>query len=163
MYEAACEQYGRCNVDQRSFKGFLSRWLALTALMAPFTADIILPLLKSSAVAAASNCIGGHNNETCGFRWYEPGKWDGNFGVGEQMSALEVVQNTLALKRGTPLTASTGGTSQGNAAAGTDGTEPTVDNTIILAPSTTGDRVGAGFLTTLVLAMMLGGTYWLLS
>lgn len=161
MYEAACEPYGKCDVDQRSFKGYLSRWLAATAIMAPFTSDTIMGYLQNSAAYAASSCVGGHDGVTCGFRWSEKGKWDGNFGIGEQMSALEVIQNLLVHEKSGPLTANSGGTSKGNPSAGLTTTQTTNADAILL-PTTTGDKIGAGFLTTLCLAMVLGGTYWLI-
>ena len=54
MYEAACEPVGNCNTDQLSFKAYLSRWMAATAKVAPFTHDTILPLLQTSAQAPSS-------------------------------------------------------------------------------------------------------------
>ena len=158
MYEVACEPYGRCNIDQRSFKAYFSRWLALTAQMAPFTAGQIYPLLQNSAKAAAGACSGGKDKVTCGMQWTQPGKWDGSFGVGEQMSALEVVQSLLYPQVKPPFTAYEGGTSIGDPSAGTGEDQLNLS----FAPTTTGDRVGAGFLTTICLAMMVGGTYWLI-
>ena len=29
MYEVACEPYGKCDIDQRSFKAYLARWLTV--------------------------------------------------------------------------------------------------------------------------------------
>ena len=48
-----------CNVDQRSFKAYFSRWLADTAILAPFTHDIIMPKLAKGATAAIKVCNGG--------------------------------------------------------------------------------------------------------
>lgn len=102
MYEWACEtgESGRhCNLDQQSFKAYLSRFMAKTALMAPFTKDAIMKLLKASALGAAKSCSGGPNGVTCGSKWYT-GSWDGTSGVGQQLSALEVTQALLMLKQG---------------------------------------------------------------
>ena len=85
-YEVACEPNGNCNVDQLSFKAYLSRWMAATTKVAPWTSDQILPLLASSAQAAAQSCSGGNDGNVCGTRWTQAG-WDGTFGVGQQMSA----------------------------------------------------------------------------
>lgn len=103
MYEWACEtgESGRhCNLDQQSFKAYLARFMAKTALMAPFTKDTITKYLKASAVGAAKSCSGGADGVTCGSKWYT-GKWDGTSGVGQQLSALEVTQALLMIKEGT--------------------------------------------------------------
>lgn len=39
MTEVACENNGMCNVDQRSFKAYLARWLGYTAIVAPWTRE----------------------------------------------------------------------------------------------------------------------------
>ncbi|KAM0719346.1 hypothetical protein Q7P37_005251 [Cladosporium fusiforme] len=157
MYEVACEPNGLCNVDQLSFKAYLSRWMAATTKVAPWTADQILPILASSAKAAAQSCSGGDDGVTCGTKWTQTG-WDGNYGVGQQMSALEVIQSNLIQKVSGPVGNKTGGTSQGNPSAGTGGSSH-VDN----APGAIGtkDKAGAGVLTAVVIVMLLGGGYWM--
>lgn len=103
MYESACEtgETGRhCNLDQQSFKAYLSRFMAKTAILAPFTKDTVTKLLKASAVGAAKSCSGGQDGATCGSKWYT-GNWDGTSGVGQQLSALEVTQALLMLQKGT--------------------------------------------------------------
>jgi mannan endo-1,6-alpha-mannosidase len=103
MYEWACEtgESGRhCNLDQQSFKAYLARFMAKTALLAPFTKDTITSYLKTSAVGAAKSCSGGADGATCGSKWYTGG-WDGTSGVGQQLSALEVTQALLMIKKGT--------------------------------------------------------------
>ncbi|KAF2130302.1 glycoside hydrolase family 76 protein [Dothidotthia symphoricarpi CBS 119687] len=101
MYEWACEtgESGRhCNLDQQSFKAYLSRFMAKTAMMAPFTKDTITKYLKASAIGAAKSCSGGADGATCGSKWYT-GAWDGMSGVGQQLAALEVTQALLMLKQ----------------------------------------------------------------
>lgn len=53
-------------------------------------------------------------------KWYE-NDWDGMYGVGEQLSALEVIQNTLIHDVGIPVTENDGGTSKGDPSAGSQG------------------------------------------
>ncbi|CCC67432.1 hypothetical protein NCAS_0A08740 [Naumovozyma castellii] len=125
MLETACQRPDRvfCNNDQRTFKSIFSRMLGLTSVMAPFTSERIDPLIVQSAEAAALSCTGGFDNETCGLNWLE-GKNDGYYGLGEQLSALEVIQNLLIHKRPPPYMAKTdknkvGGVSKGDPAAGT--------------------------------------------
>lgn len=120
MFEQACERPVTCNIDQRSFKAYFARFLALTVKMAPWTASRIMPKLRTSAVAAAAACSYGEDKNTCGMKWYAP-QWDGLYGVGEQISALEVIQNTLVHTVGIPVTQEEGGTSVGDPAAGSQG------------------------------------------
>lgn len=154
-YEVACEPNGLCNVDQLSFKAYLSRWMAATTKVAPWTADQVLPLLASSAQAAAQSCSGGNDGVTCGTKWTQTG-WDGAYGVGQQMSALEVIQSNLIQKVSGPVGNKTGGISKGNPSAGS-GSSSHVDN----APGAIGtkDKAGAGVLTAVVIVMLLGGGY----
>lgn len=154
-YEVACEPNNLCNVDQLSFKAYLSRWMAATTKVAPWTSDQILPLLASSATAAAQSCSGGDDGATCGTKWTQTG-WDGTYGVGQQMSALEVIQSNLIQKVSGPVGNKTGGISKGNPSAGS-GSSSHVDN----APGIVGtkDKAGAGVLTAVVIVMLLGGGY----
>ncbi|KAI1108620.1 cell wall glycosyl hydrolase [Nemania sp. NC0429] len=168
--EVPCEPFDQCNVDQQSFKGYLMRWMAASAQMAPFAFDALMGLVRSSAAAAALQCSGsppppagqpafrGDPGTACGFRWTERDRFDGRAGVGEQMSALSAIQYTL-VKRAevakVPLTADTGGTSLGDANAGTV-------KTPVLAPITTAERVAAGFATSAILLGVLGGSFFVM-
>ncbi|KAF7920529.1 uncharacterized protein EAE97_011422 [Botrytis byssoidea] len=158
-YEIACEAKLSCTTDMFSFKAFLTRWLAGTTKMAPYTYDLIMPYLKASAVAAAKQCSGPSpfDGRTCGLSWSKGTDWDGTSGVGQQMAAMSaifvnLVQHTLA-----PVTNSTGGTSVGNSAAGS-GSTTSLD---AVKPPSTGDRVGAGMVTTVVLVGMTGMFGWM--
>ena len=161
MYEVACEPNGKCDVDQKSFKAYLARWMAATTKMAPFTYDNVMAKLQASAQAAAEQCSGGADGNTCGLQWTMGSTYDGSFGVGEQMSALEVIQSNLISKVVGPVTNNTGGTSQGDPSAGTGGDSNAPG--IAQDPITTGDRVGAGFLTSLILVSVLGGAWWMVA
>src|SRR5438045_7393891 len=90
MYEWNCETSGTCNNDQRSFKAYLSRWMAATTKVADWTTDMIMPKLQASATNAALQCSGGDDGTTCGLRWTAGAQYDGSTGPGEQMAALEV-------------------------------------------------------------------------
>jgi mannan endo-1,6-alpha-mannosidase len=157
MVEVACENVNMCDVDQHSFKAYLARWMAATTKLAPFTFDDVMAKLGPSAQAAAQQCSGGDNGRTCGLKWSMGTQWDGSYGVGQEMAALEVVQSNLVQQARGPVTNSTGGTSKGNSAAGTQGT-PMFSITGV----TTGGRVGAGFLTTFVLALFIGMTWFMI-
>lgn len=112
MYEVACEPSNNCDTDQLSFKAYLARWMAASTKVAPFVGDIVNAQLKTSAVAAAKSCSGGADGVTCGTKW-TTGAWDGAYGVGQQMSALETIQGLLIGQVSGPVTNSTGGTSKG--------------------------------------------------
>ncbi|KAK0633600.1 glycosyl hydrolase family 76-domain-containing protein [Immersiella caudata] len=118
MTEVACEPVDLCDLDQQSFKAYLSRWMAATTKWAPWTHDRIKPLLLASAKAAASTCKGGANGRMCGLKWTEFGKWDGSQGVGQQMAAMEVVLANIIEHVASPVTNRTGGISSGDPGAG---------------------------------------------
>ena len=148
-----CEN-GKCNVDQRSFKGYFIREMAATAELAPFTHDLIVAKIAKSAQAAVKTCTGGKSGNKCGLRW-TTGVNDGSTGVGESMSALEVVQSNLVDKVPGWVSARKGtGTSVGDVNAGLDQPE---DEHKYSNPITTADRAGAGILTALVLIGVVGG------
>jgi mannan endo-1,6-alpha-mannosidase len=94
MYEPPCETVNTCDNDQYSFKGYLSRFMWASTLLAPFTADAVYTLLADTSLAAAQACSGGEDGVTCGQKWYVGG-YDGKPGVGQQMSALETIQGLL--------------------------------------------------------------------
>lgn len=159
MFEVACEQNGKCNTDQRSFKAYLSRWMGYTMIVAPWTKDIMWNRVQTSAKAAAAQCNAGNDKSTCGLKWTENGVNDGSVGVGEQMAAMEVMQNLLIAEVPGPATEKAGGISKSDPAAGSEAqAQPTTFDEI-----TTGDKAGAGFLTTLVLIGIVAGAWWMVA
>jgi len=104
-----------------SFKAYLLRWMAATALVAPYTAAQIMPVIKKSGAAAAKQCNGGDNQRTCGLSW-TTGNYDGRTGVGQEMGSLSAIfLNLQSLETIVPpVTNATGGTSAGNINAGAD-------------------------------------------
>lgn len=167
VYEQYCEPHDICDDDQRSFKGYYLRWLAATIQLVPDLHDKVMPLIQKSAEAASSVCIGtptaprpghppwnGHPGTACGMKWIPQGKFDESFGVGEQMSALSALSYVLVDNASPPVTNTSGGTSAGDPGAGANDE----DKLKMFGPVTTGDRIGAGFLTTLILAGIIGGT-----
>ncbi|KAH7394622.1 glycoside hydrolase [Pyrenochaeta sp. MPI-SDFR-AT-0127] len=160
MTEVACEDNGKCNVDQRSFKAHLSRWMGYTAIVAPWTRDMIDPLLQMSAQAAAKQCNAGANQTSCGLRWIDNSVNDGSFGVGEQMAAMEVIQNLLYTQVSGPATQESGGISKSDPNAGTNAGP---DVSVTFDSITTGDKAGACILTLIVLLSTLAGACWMVS
>jgi len=101
MFEQKCEKSSTCNVDQFSFKAYLSRWMVAAAQMVPNLKPQIMALITASAEGAAPSC-NGNGVSDCGTKWYV-GEWDGTGGLGQQMSALEVVQGLLVNDTQLPL------------------------------------------------------------
>jgi mannan endo-1,6-alpha-mannosidase len=159
MTEVACENNGKCDVDQRSFKAYLSRFMAYTAAVAPWTRDQLNPLLQTSAQAAAKQCNGGPNQTSCGLKWTNGGVNDGSFGVGEEMSAMEIIQSLLYTTKPGPVTLDKGGISKSNPNAGDTSTDTPITFNVV----TTGDKAGAGILTLFVLVSILVGAWWMVS
>lgn len=95
-------------------------------------------------------------------------KWDGSRGLGEQMSTLEVLQSNLIHEVAPPVTDANGGTSIGNPAAGSGpngvggGISQGRMGDMRTREISTADRAGAGVLTTLFLAGLVGCTSWLI-
>ncbi|KOS19670.1 Mannan endo-1 [Escovopsis weberi] len=168
-YEQWCETRNFCDLDQVSFKGFLLRWLAGTAQMAPYKADDILKIQQTTAKAAISTCIGpastGANNyfgidgTACGFSWLKQGQYDGKVGVGAMMNALDAVMYLLTPKAKVARTAKSGGTSKGNPGANAGDTNTETPHSDIEAKTrpTPAGRFGAGVLTVLLLVCAIGG------
>lgn len=158
-YEVACEPKLTCTTDMFSFKAYLTRWLAATTQVAPYTYDLIMPKLKTSAAAAAKQCSGGDKGRTCGLSWSKGAVWDGTKGVGQQMAAMSAIfVNLLPLETvAPPVTNLTGGTSVGNNNAGSQ----SVADPAALKPATQGDKVGAGIVTTIILVAATGMFGWM--
>ena len=158
MYEAACQPSNQCNNDQRSFKGIFSRFLGLTSMMAPTLSDEIQQYLEATTPGILSSCSGGTDGHTCGLDWTQ-GKWDGKYGLGEQMCGLEGLQNRLVWTRSPPLTETTGGTSKSNGTAGTVTKKQTTHNELNIE---TKDKAGAGIITAVLLLIMLITAWWMI-
>ncbi|GJN77037.1 hydrolase 76 protein [Purpureocillium lilacinum] len=160
MTEVACESVNRCNLDQQSFKAYLSRWLAAITKWAPHTYDVVIPYLRASAVAAAKQCTGGKNGRLCGLKWTTD-EFDGNTGVGQQMAAMEVTLSCIIKDRGAPVTHDRGGTSKGDPGSGGDDVGRNSPKGPNFKPITAGDTAGAAILTVVVLLAMMAGMFWI--
>lgn len=160
MYEVECEPNNNCNNDQQSFKAYLSRWMAATTLLAPWTYDTIMnTYLIPSAQAAAAQCDGGTSGTVCGMHWINGATYDGMYGPGEQMAALQVMGALLINGKTPPYTAATGGTSKSDPTAGT-GTGTSLTKSSGIQTISSGDRAGAGVLTAVILLAFVGMGVW---
>ena len=147
-----CEAVNSCDNDQTTFKAYLSRWMAATTVMAPFTYDTIMPKLQTSAAAAAANCNKNDFGRRCGLKWAPSLTPDKFFGVGEQMAALEVIQSNLVPHAAPPVTETTGGTSKGDGSAGTK----KKDMSTPVRPATKGDKIKSWSITGGVMVVFIG-------
>ena len=154
-----CEGVGQCYKDANGplFKGLTVSWLSDVALIIPSLRDKIIPRLQISAEGAAKSCTGDGKN-LCGNRWY--GGYDGQNSMenaisgSQMMSAIMVKFQDSSSK---PVTTATGGNGTSDPSAGTrEGTEPPQS-----APITTADKAGAGILTAVFVASMIGGVVFL--
>ncbi|RFU81667.1 glycoside hydrolase family 76 [Trichoderma arundinaceum] len=161
-YEINCEpRQGACSTDMLSFKGYVHRWLAVVAQVAPHTRSKILPLLRKSTDAAVRQCTGGDTGRRCGFYWsskqFVDPAVDRTSGAGEAMNVLAAVSSLLIDEAKPPVTNSTGGISKGNPNAGHGGDNGELE----LEPITAADKVGAAFVTLLILGSGTGAFIWM--
>ncbi|KEY72151.1 hypothetical protein S7711_00160 [Stachybotrys chartarum IBT 7711] len=154
--EIACENAGTCTTDMLSFKGYVHRWYSTITKVAPFTADTILPVLRTSTEAAVKQCTGGDTGRACGFKW-QSGVFDGSVGAGQEMNVLGAVSSLLISQSGGPVTADSGGTSQGNNNAGSNSDDLQEEYDAVQAS----DRAGAAILTILVIVSACGMFGWM--
>lgn len=84
-------------------------------------------MLQQSAKGAAAQCSGGANGTTCGSDW-SSSAWDGTQGLGQDLSALNIIvanlpyAGRLATSNGTASEAGTGGSGDDNNAGGSNST-----------------------------------------
>lgn len=89
--------------DQKTFKGYLARFMGKTAAIYPAASAKIMPVLRASAIGAAKTCSGGASGTMCSHAWYsdfDPSQT----GMQEQLIALEVF-NSLQSAAHKPLKA----------------------------------------------------------
>ncbi|KAI0020285.1 glycoside hydrolase family 76 protein [Xylariomycetidae sp. FL0641] len=151
--EVACSE-GNCPLDFHFFKGMMFRYMADAMTVAPYTADRIMPLLKSSAKAAVAQCTSGDNGRMCGFDWTAE-KSDGIVDAGTQMSVLDALVSILPA--GAKLSASDlNSTDSGNGGGNGSNTDESTDEDS--DPPSSGTRAGVSF-AAVVTAAVLGVMY----
>jgi mannan endo-1,6-alpha-mannosidase len=154
--EVSCEHDDKltCTTDMLSFKGYIHRWLAVVAQLAPFTRQRIFDTLRISAAAAVEQCTGGESGRVCGFRWNQA--YDGTNGAGQEMNVLGALLALLMDSVQPPFTKLNGGTSKGDPNAGADASYLPSHK-----PITAADKAGAGILTALVLSSIVLTFFWM--
>ncbi|KAK7728910.1 hypothetical protein SLS57_002142 [Botryosphaeria dothidea] len=164
MVEVTCEPSNNCDIDQQSFKAYLSRWMALTAQLVPSTHDDIFRRLRTSAQGAALQCSGaGKAPDACGRKWNEPA-WDGTTGVCEQMAALQVVGSMMIDVGGlnAPASVASGGTSKPKSDGGGGSGSAGSGSSIYSKKVTAADKFGAAAVTILLVVGMCGTAFLML-
>jgi mannan endo-1,6-alpha-mannosidase len=81
-------------------------------------------ILQQSAKGAAKQCSGGENGTTCGSDWGRT-EWDGTSGLGEDLSALNVILGNLRLSGKLATVNETAAASGSGAAGSSNGTTAT--------------------------------------
>jgi mannan endo-1,6-alpha-mannosidase len=160
-FELPCEsRQGACTTDMLSFKGYMHRWMAVVTKVAPYTAEKILPVLRTSTEAAVAQCTGPPTGRRCGFYWstrqYVDTAVDKTSGAGEAMNVLAAVSSLLIEYADPPATNETG-ISRGDPNAGSRSWGPSEP----LKPITGSDRAGASIITLLILGSALGTWGWM--
>ncbi|KAK7943920.1 mannan endo-1-6-alpha-mannosidase DCW1-like protein [Apiospora aurea] len=120
-YEYACEGVGSCNVDMRSFKGYLHRWVSQATVLAPHLRDRVMAVFEGSARAAVAACDRGDNGQLCGFEWARDGggaQSPKQTSAVHQMNVLGALTGLMMKEAKVPVTNATGGTSKGDADGG---------------------------------------------
>ncbi|KAK4197652.1 glycosyl hydrolase family 76-domain-containing protein [Triangularia verruculosa] len=124
-FELSCEgRDGACSSDMLFFKGMVTRFLASTVQVAPFTKDRINEVLKTNAEAAVKTCTGGDNKRQCSFSWAK-GKFHDSTDLPSQLNALSaltvLLQDEVSQKSfATNATSNPGGGSEGGNGSGSN-------------------------------------------
>ncbi|GAB1211365.1 hypothetical protein ATERTT37_000478 [Aspergillus terreus] len=156
MSEVSCEGPMTCDRNQLGFKGYLSMWMAMTAILVPSTAEKITPLLMGNSEHLSKQCSGESDN-LCGVRWYQD-TWDGIQGLEVQMAALGgITANMMVLNEAQIKTIDTNPNADEHHIDTNEGQSPDT-----LAPIQTGDRAGAWILTVLLILGIPGTVGWLI-
>lgn len=135
----------------------------MTVQVAPFTTGQILPWLQTSAMAAVKQCVAASaGGVACGRKWYAESD-DGTRDVGNQMTAMSIVQANLIQRTTAPVDYKSGN-STGDASAGNGASTP-LTNAQILATRkmTTADKVGAWIVTAIMLIIAVGWAVFILA
>lgn len=136
--------------------------MAASTKWMPQLYDEFQPYFEASAQAAAAQCVGtvaGLNGNACGMKW-TIGSYDGTYGFGQQMDALQIITANIIQSSASPVTNATGGITSGDASAGTGGDTSSID---LLSKITTASRAGASLLTAALIITWAGGCWWLLA
>ncbi|KAL1877461.1 hypothetical protein Daus18300_002448 [Diaporthe australafricana] len=163
-YEAACEGQETCTTDMLFMKGYTHRWLSSATQVAPFLADKLLPVLRTSAEAGAKQCIeessdDGAASHRCSFYWrndtfVEPEGKYGPSGVAEGLDVLAAVSSLLIAEAAAPATAASAGVAGNSSDGSSTGTSDADSPSGTAASGSGAGRTGAGVTTSLLVGAM---------
>jgi len=179
--EVACAPNKNCNTDQLAFRAPLARALAQINALTPDTrlyqssnttlpngqtmpqANLSEPLwtvhervnfiLQTSARGAAAQCSGGSNGTTCGSDWSNS-TWDGTEGLGQDLSALNIILANLPAGPLANATVTRPGPAPGNSSAPNTTSEGNSTGASP-APAPVNTNIGTG-LPAISFALMAG-------
>lgn len=169
LYEVACQPSDNCYVDQKAYRTRLARAMGNARHLAYQSShsvngtgvnayiERITSILQTSATAAASQCTGGEIGTACGSDWVSR-EFDGSTGLGEDLSALEVILANLPA--GQVRTADGARNGTGTSESGTE--NGTQTSSADEAGSTSGAS-GTGIVESSSLALLLAVVFGLLS
>ena len=181
LYEPACMTLGAtgrltCTNDQRCFRAVFTQLIGNTMHMLPGAKNLMWSKMSTTAQAASFSCDGGYDGHTCGLNWTHSG-YDGNSGLGEQISALGAFNAILApaksrIYRASDLpdvykpSNSSGGDGQVESSQGAvygfgDAGSSNKTVTAHKLDIGGGDKAGAGVLTAVVVLFLIGSSAWL--
>nr|POF01266.1 mannan endo-1,6-alpha-mannosidase dcw1 [Quercus suber] len=115
LTEVACQPQSSCVTDQLAFRAILARALASQLALSTNDSDGAAAILQASAAGAAAQCVEHQDSLSCGSDWSST-TWDGTYGVGQSVSALEVILANLP--QPALLTADSAGTATSGTASG---------------------------------------------
>lgn len=144
-------------------KGYVHRWLSSAAQVAPFLGDKLLPTLRTSAEAAAAQCVSsddGTVSQRCGFYWsngtFVDPDTDNTSGAGEGLSVFSAVTSLLVAEAAAPATAATAGDAGGSgSSSGSGSPSGTADGSSPSGTAASGSGAGR-FRVEVTTSLLLG-------
>ncbi|CAK1357614.1 Mannan endo-1,6-alpha-mannosidase DCW1 [Cercospora beticola] len=103
LYEPRCEDEGKCNDDQQTFKAALARWMGLTATLVPETKDKIKAVLEASKNAALTTVQASPGKNQASLKWSQKDGGGVGYdaktanGVGAQLGLVELLVQSQGL------------------------------------------------------------------
>lgn len=116
LEEVICAPKNNCNTDEKALMAILARALANVKYVDTsenIDTSSLDTVLQDSAKAAAASCSGGADGTACGSEWTSS-KFDGSTGLGQELSALEIMLANIPRK----AIQTSNGTSEGGSSAG---------------------------------------------
>lgn len=150
LTEVACANSNNCNADQQAYRAILARALAVAKEL---DQEKVTAVLQASAQGAAASCSGGSNGTSCGSDW-SSGKFDGSTGLGQDLSALEIMLANIP-RNATQTTNGTSSSASGEPSGSASGSGAAAASQIGTGDATSLTRSTLGLLCALGLVAAL--------